>query len=91
MIGFLYFSYLKNCQVSPTEKIYIGPIYSQFTCLSDNLFRSEQFFKEQARDTEEIVAAELIVEAVVTIAAHAALNGSHQAVWGVLVMVTSRA
>ena len=38
---------------------------------------------------EESVTAELIVEAVVTIAAHAALNGSHEAVWGVLVMVTS--
>ena len=42
-----------------------------------------------AAEEEEIVAAELIVEAVATIAAHAALNGSHQAVWGVLVMVTS--
>ena len=38
---------------------------------------------------EESVTAELIVEAVVTIAAHAAVNGSHQGVWGVLVTVTS--
>ena len=52
VISFFYFSHLKNCQVSPTEKIYIEPIYSQFTCLSDNLFRSEQFFMEQARDTK---------------------------------------
>ena len=51
VISFFWFSHLKNCQVSPTEKIYIEPIYSQFTCLSDNLFRSEQFFMEQARDT----------------------------------------
>jgi len=50
--SFFYFSHLKNSQVSPTEKIYIEPIYSQFTCLSDNLFRSEQFFMEQARDTD---------------------------------------
>ena len=42
-----------------------------------------------AAEEEEIVAAELIVEAVVTIAAHGAVNGSHQWVWGVLVMVTS--
>jgi len=53
-IGFFYFSHLKNCQVSPTEKIYVEPIYSQFTCLSVNLFRSEQFFKEQARDGNQI-------------------------------------
>ena len=35
-----------------------------------------------AAKEEESVTAELIVEAVVTIAAHAAVNGSHQDVWG---------
>ena len=42
-----------------------------------------------AEEEEESVTAELIVEAVVTIAAHAAVNGSHQGVWGVQVTVTS--
>ena len=43
-----------------------------------------------AEEEEESVTAELIVEAVVTIAAHAAVNGSHQGVCqGVQVTVTS--
>ena len=42
-----------------------------------------------AAEEEESVTAELIVEAVATIAAHAAVNGSHQGVWGVQVTVTS--
>jgi hypothetical protein len=57
---------LKNCQVSPTEKIYVEPIYSQFTCLSVNLFRSEQFFKEQARDTVS-VTVEVVVAGIVVV------------------------
>ena len=61
VISFFWFSHLKNCQVSPTEKIYIEPIYSQFTCLSDNLFRSEQFFMEQARDTQKILLSNTFI------------------------------